>query len=298
MKILYLSYERSIELENFMLPDGKTIKHTVMYQDINEIEKKGLAEVIKECQEFAPDLIIEREFNDAKAIYTDLLKAFPTTVKVAWLIDTHVCWERHSEYAKNFDYVFLAVSKFVEPMRKHLGHNQVFWLPLCWPFRSDMITKNYNPIKYPIAFVGRFRSDVYPERALYVSGLAEHYSHAFTAVTDYNNMLNIVKRTKVCFNHSIVDDMNFRVFEVLGCGSELVTNDVEDLHKIRGLTSRLNIYQDFKSCVDKIDRIMADDPSTTKNGLDNQKWVKEKHCVIHRHLALLDMVKHGVQIEF
>lgn len=297
MRILYLSYERGIELEDFTLSNGKRIKHQIMYTDIDEIRKEGLNTVIRWVKEFDPQLILEREFNDGKAIYTDLLQHFQDVKKAIWLIDTHCSWERHKEYAKQFDFVFLAISSFVEPMKKELRHDRVYWLPLCFPNRSDSIHLNYSDIKYPISFVGRFGKS-HPERTLYLSALKQKYDDAFHCITDYDNMFAITKRSKIGFNHSLNDDLNFRVWEIMGSGTELVTDDVTDLYKISGLISRIHIYYDFDGLTDIIDRILVNDPSTTRNTLDNQKWVKSKHSLVHRHLALLEMMKGGIQVEY
>lgn len=297
MRILYLSYERGIELEDFRLPNGTRVKHQVMYTDIDEIRKEGLTTVVSWVREFKPQLIIEREFNDGKAVYTDLLTQFPQVKKAVWLIDTHCSLARHREYARNFDYVFLAISSYLDEMKVSLGHERVYWLPLCYPNRSDSIHLNYNEVKYPISFVGRFGA-THPERTVYLAALAERYGKAFLCLTDYTNATAITKRSKIGFNHSLDDDLNFRVWEIMGAGTEVVTDEVTDIGKIRELTHRIHVYHDFPELVDIIDRIMVDDPSTTKNALDNQKWVKNRHCLVHRHLAILDMISSEVQHEF
>jgi spore maturation protein CgeB len=297
MRILMLTYERGVDLEDFTLPTGKRIQHQVMYTDCNEIEKEGLGTVLAWIREFKPELIIEREFNDGKAIYTDILNEFPNVKKAAWLIDTHCSWERHSQYAKQFDYIFLAISKFVEPIKKAVEHDRVYWLPLCYPTKVSTIRPNYGPVKCPVSFVGRFGKS-HPTRTLYLSALAERYGGDFLCVTDYDRANAIIRSSKISFNYSLDDDLNFRVWEVLGAGTELVTDSVTDLHKVKGLEHRVHVFKNIDEMIELTDRILADDPSTTKNALDNQNWVKQKHCLIHRHLAMLDMIEHGSQHEY
>lgn len=297
MRILYLSYERGIDLEDYTLPNGGRVRHQVMYTDIKEIENEGLETVLEWIKEFNPELIIEREFNDGKAIFTEILKSFPEVKKAVWLIDTHCSWERHKEYAKLFNYVFLAISNFVDPVKKEVGHDKVYWLPLCYPLRTDTINPNYNEVKYQISFVGRFGKS-HPVRTLYLNALSERYGDDFFCVTDYERANTILKRSKVSFNYSLNDDLNFRVWEVLGAGTELITDNVTDLHKVKGLEHRVHVFKDIDEMVEVTDRILADDPSTTKNALDNQRWVQSKHCLIHRHLAMLDMIKFGQQYEY
>lgn len=296
MRIVYLSYERGLELAE----KG----HGIMHVDANTIEEQGLEETVKAICAFEPNLILEREFNDVKAIYTALhekLKAeCPKAIRAMWFIDTHVSHDRHLEYAKNFDVVFLAISKFVPKFKELLGEERAFWLPLCWPYRSDAIHRNYSLIDCPVSFVGRWKEleKWFPERAWYIGKLKERLGPNFYAVTDYQNMLSIVKRSKVSFNYCIAGDLNFRVFEVLGCGTELVTNDVPDLHKIHGLAEKLTIYKDIDDLLEYIYRLLGNDPTVSHNTLQTQQWVKERHCLVNRHLQLLDMVEGRGQISF
>ncbi len=294
MRILYLSYERGLEIAER--------GHEVLCTDIEEIGKRGWEQVKQEIRDFRPQLVIEREFNDGKAsyemVYDFLKEAFPQVPRCWWWIDSHLNLERRLDYARRFDYLFLAVSANVERLRERLGHKRVFWLPLCWPYRTDAILPNYEPIEHPIVFVGRWDKENFPDRTAYIEKLREHYDPDFLAVTDYENMLAIIRRAKVAFNCAIRGDLNFRVFEVLGSGTELVTDDVPDIHKIAGLEERLTIYRDWDDLVAKIDRILANDPKATHNSLQTQQWVKERHCLVHRHQALLEMVATEKQVAF
>lgn len=283
MKILYLSYERNIDLEK---------EHEVMYYDVDH--RVGQEPIKK----FKPDLVIEREFNDNKAIYSDLLdfikKELPDTKRAVWLIDTHVSEGRHKTYAKYFDYVFLAISKYVNNFRLVLRSKNVYWLPLCYPFSEDTIDTTKQVLKkYPITFVGRWDPKWFPERTLYINALKLHYRDDFTAVTDYNNMSSILSQSQISFNCSISDDLNFRIFESLGLGAQLVTNDVPDIHKIKGLEERIHIYHNFEDCVREIEKIRI-----AKEIEDYRQWVKDNHTLKTRLNSMLKMISTNTQEEF
>lgn len=292
MKIVYLSYERGIELEK---------DHQIYYTDINDIETRSYDVVFKEALAFKPDLIIEREFNDAKALYMQLLydlkQALPDVIRAKWFIDTHVAEGMHKLYAQHIDVGFFAVSRTVEIFKKLLGEKNAFWLPLCYPQHSNSIIPNYNPIKYEVSFVGRFNK-WFPERTAYIGKLRDHYGDKFYAVTDYKRMSTIIKQSKVSFNCSITDDMNFRVFEVLAMGTELVTNSVPDIYKIKGLKEKLYIYGDFEDLTTAIDGIVANDPTFTHNTIQTQKWIKSHHTLYNRHTELLQMLETKKQVSY
>jgi spore maturation protein CgeB len=290
MKILYLSYERGLELEQ----NG----HLVMYQDAFTLGDEQLSTetpALQYIKNFSPELIIEREFNDGKAVYSKFYawakKNLPDAKRAWWAIDTHVSYERHKEYAKNFDAVFYAISKYA----KELGG---YWLPLAYPGRSDSIRRNYGSIAFDISFVGRWNPQWFPKRTALINGLRERYGNRFYAVTDYNNAMTILRQSKVSVNHSINDDMNFRVWEILASGAELVTDDVPDLYKIEGLVERISIYFNIATAPVYIDGILQNSPLFTHNSLQNQVWVKMHHCLVHRHMAMLKMLETGVQLEF
>lgn len=282
MRILALTYERDWELE----ADG----HEILYIDRNEIDRRGWPSVLADISSFAPELIIEREFNDGRAIYDIIYRHFAEIPKAWWWIDSHIAYEGRKDYAKNFDYVFLAVSRNVEPLKAYLGHDRVYHLPLCWPYRSDLISLDDPPKDYPISFVGRWKEIArwFPERQDYVDKLQDHYGDRFHAVTDYEHMLSILRRSQVSFNYAIRNDLNFRFFEVLGCGAQLVTNPVSDLFQIDGLEQRLSLYRNFSDLTAQIDDLLSG--KTKHDTQDNRRWIQQHHCLVHRLRYIVDTI--------
>jgi len=274
MKILALTYERDWDLP----------EHEILYLDCNSKMASFQAAA------FGPDLVIEREFNDGKAVYDELLNcgALRGVPKAWWWIDSHIAFDPRKDYARNFDYLFLAVSRNVEPLKQYLGHDRVHWLPLCWPYQTDAITPNTETKEYDISFVGRWNREWFPQRTEYIERLKAHYGDRFHAVTDYQNMLSIVRRSKVSFNCAIQDDLNFRVFEVLGCGTEIVTDPVDDLFKVEGLKDRVSVYHDFDELMKLIDGILAGE--IKHDTAASQQWVQSSHCLCHRLRYIINTV--------
>ncbi len=296
MKILFLTYQRGIDFPG---------KNEIMYTDTNEIEEVGWDKKLKEIIAFNPELVIEREYNDGKALYMshlyDIKKALPNAIRAKWYIDTHVAKTQHLMYANFIDIHFLAISRHVSQFKSLFGTGNAFWLPLCFPNNPDTIKPNYNEIKHPISFVGRWNKRWFPERTKMISFLKREYGNNFHATTDYDNMFSIVKRSKVSVNHSIGDDLNFRVFEVLGSGTELITNTVPDLLKIKGLSDKMHLFEslDQKSVIKSlIDGILKDDPEYTHNTLKTQTWIKEHHTIKNRLQEMLHMIQERKQWEY
>jgi spore maturation protein CgeB len=296
MNILYLSKERDIDLAK---------KHKIMYLDHTF---KNLAGdfpdwLLEQIRKFKPDLVLEREFNDGVSKYPELIefitKEFPICKKAVWLIDSHCNLEWHQAYAPLFDYAFIAISRYVPIIAGHLkkigAKTKCFWLPLCYPFPVSKVIRNKGKVPFDIVFVGRW-GKWFEERTRLIEMLKEHYGDGFFAITDYSNMETYLRQAIISFNRSIYDDMNFRVFESLANGVELVTNDVQDLHLIGGLAERISIYQDDKDLIDKCDQILEGE--LEHDVILNQIWISLHHCLIHRHNELLKMMETGEQHQY
>jgi len=298
MNILYLSLERNIELEN---------KHKVMYLDYTSRKDKLRGDfpqkIYKQILEFKPDVLIEREFNDGLSKYVGILsfvkKELPLCKRSVWLIDTHVQLQWHLDYSPLFDYIFVAISKYRPIIASNLrtmgSSSQVFWLPLCYPCRRDKIKRNKSRVPFDIVFVGRW-GEWFGRRNELIKALTKKYKDRFFPITDYANMEDYIRQGVISFNCSYADDMNFRVFETMANGVELVTNDVPDLHLIEGLAERINIYKTDKELFKLCDKILAG--KRENDVIRSQIWIQNHHCTIHRHKEMLKMMREGEQVKY
>ncbi len=138
--------------------------------------------------------------------------------KACYLIDTHIQLETHLQWAKNFDYVFLAQKEYIPEFHK-AGINNVFWLPLgCDPEihgRKSLIKK------YDIGFVGSV--DGNGRRQQLLQRLTSHYSVHYERCF-LEDMARVFSQSKIVFNNAVKDDLNMRVFESLCSGSFLLTD--------------------------------------------------------------------------
>lgn len=259
--------------------------------------------IYEEILEFKPDMVIEREFNDQKSKYLDIVsfvtKNFPECKKSVWLIDSHCNLDWHLAYAPFFDYAFVAISRYQPIIAGHLQNigakTKCFWLPLCYPYQRKKVKRNKSRVPFDIVFVGRW-GKWFDERTRLLDLLREQYGDKFFNITDYSNMDSYLRQGIISFNCSVADDMNFRVFESLANGLELVTNDVPDLHRISSLNRRINIYHDDQELLDMCDDIL--DGKLENDVIRNQIWIQNKHCLINRHKEIIKMVETGVQVEY
>lgn len=295
MNILYLSLERNIELEE---------NHKIMYLDYNDKINGQFNQITYDkIMKFNPDFLIEREFNDGLSKYPEIVSYvrdyLPNCKRAIWLIDSHCNLKWHLDYAPLFDYVFVAISKYKPIIAAHLksldSKAKVFWLPLCYPRKRSDIKRNKSKVPYDIVFVGRW-GGFFKERTRLLDFLKEQYGESLLAITDYHNMEDYIRKGIISFNCSLYDDMNFRVFETMANGVELVTNEVPDINLISGLKDRINVYHSDQELLDICDDILSG--VLEHDVIRSQIWIQNHHCLIHRHKQLLKMINTNEQHQY
>lgn len=285
MKILWLGKEQKLA-DNYTPPEHEFL---IMNRENFSMEK---------LKEFNPDVVIEREFNDAVSIYeyewSYIKREMPHIKRAMWFIDTHVQFQRHLAYAAHFDFIFLAISRYVPIFQNQFPKAKVFWLPLCHPVTCLPPNSFGRDIK--ASFVGRWGQTIYPERTVIVEELKQE--KWFQAVTDYNNVYQIMSNSIISFNRSYSEDMNFRVFEALACGTELVTNEVPDILKIKGLKNRIHLYKRDGDAVKMVSDLVNGKRKFKSDAQSHRKYIMSFHLLKHRVTELLCMLQYGAQHDY
>lgn len=206
--------------------------------------------------------------------------------KACYLIDTYSNFEWHKEWAKQFDYVFLADLSYVEKFRS-LGLN-AHWLPL------GCDEKIHHPTgaskKFDISFVGSINPD--SERARLLNLLKMQFNlHVERSFLD--EMANTFGQSKIVFNNAVgKTDLNMRFFEAMSCGSLLLS----DMANGSGQDIMFSPHKDYalytsdKNIIEVVDYYLNDHlarESVTQRG---QSLVHAAHTYLHRSQALYDVV--------
>jgi hypothetical protein len=153
-------------------------------------------------------------------------------VPLVWYaIDSHIHLQWHRAYAAVFD-VILVAQRDVAPQYQYDPSRQaVHWFPLfCHPRHARKLNL---PKQHELCFVGTLNPRLNPDRVRFIRAIQERFP-IYVATGDYVEVFN---RSKVVLNQCVAGDINFRTFEVLGCGSlllmERVGNGLEDLFQDR-----------------------------------------------------------------
>lgn len=285
MKIAIFSYKKD-------LLDNHEVKYFNCLQDTTR--------VVEDIIKFKPDIIIEQEYNDGKAIYSDLYKKIDKVIKVPkvyWLIDAHCNLIEHIAYAKQFDFIMCAQSWFI-PLLQNQVRAQLYYLPLC---HTQTIKEYEQFLTKPkqasmertieLSFVGNIRS-IHVERRKRVMDLMESMGDSFLATTsDYDSMLDILSRSKLTFNCSLNEDLNFRVWEALATNTPLITDYVADINMIKDL------WQHIRMIYPRSTELRLGEPLTNPI-IDTIDFIRKSHTYTHRYNQLLWMVMTKQQVTF
>ncbi len=206
--------------------------------------------------------------------------------KVCYLIDVHLDLQKRLEWAKAFDYVFIAQKQYIEDF-KRAGIEKVFWIPLgCDPEIHGK--RNLKKI-YDIGFVGSLNNR---KRIELINVLSErfdfHYERCFL-----ERMAEVYSQSKIVFNISVNNDLNMRVFEALCSGSMLLTDEARGsgLTEIFKDRRHLVVYRDREELIELADYYLRHHQERERIAEAGMKEALKKHTYGHRVDKILSIVK-------
>lgn len=264
------------------------IPHEVLYYDHTDLTR--LDDVYKAIASFSPDLFIEEEKNDGVSQFNAIYEKFPSVKKAWWMIDAHCNLIDHIVYAKQFDYIFAAQSWFMRIVRREVA-GQVYYLPLC---HTQTLKEYRESLKHlpekdiDFSFVGNIRS-IHVDRKRHIAYFLKKNPNMIAMQAPYNDMLILLQRSYVTYNCSLNNDLNFRVWEALACGTNILTDYVTDLDTIKGLRERIMLYDklspDWHALVAPENPVKID-------------YILSNHTLTHRMNQMIEMIQKGKQYAY
>ncbi|MEX2121003.1 MAG: glycosyltransferase [Pirellulales bacterium] len=208
-----------------------------------------------------------------------------------WAIDTHIDFDWSLSKAKTFDFVFAAQRNGAERLRRE-GISTAQWLPLAL---NPRVHRRHEVLKtLDVAFVG----NQFPgPRADLLRLIQWNLSRVFVGQAYGDEMARIYSSARIVFNRSVADDVNMRVFEGVGCGSLVLTNNLaqngqDDLLR-RG--THLETYDDAEELLDKIRYYRGHEPARERIAAAGLAEGLARHTYAHRMRQLLSAVEREVR---
>jgi GT2 family glycosyltransferase len=205
--------------------------------------------------------------------------------KACFMIDTHLHLAAHLEWARQFDFVFVAHLQHVDAFRRE-GLNAHWLPPACDP---EVHARHPIPKTHEVAFVGSVAHHV--RRGALLRKLGEqiplHVERCF-----WDDMARVFSGSKIVFNSASRDDLNMRVFEALSTGSLLLT----DLARASGQDvlfadgEDCAVYRHDDALVDAARFYLENDGLREQIAECGRRRAHAAHTYAHRVDDLLDVV--------
>ncbi len=251
-----------LETPNYMVKFGKLIC-------------KGLpikaSSIIKKCEK-KPDILIEIDGNGMHHLKGLKEIDIPS---IFWSIDSHIEFKQkfHKKIINDFNQIYVAQKKCVALFEEEKSN--VYWLPVA---ADPEIHKKYSFEKiYDIGFVGNLNRERHPGRV----EVLEMLSKKFKVKAEENifgiEMAKIYNKSKMGFNKSIAGDLNMRVFEVLSCGTFLLTDRIDNGLEDIFIDKKHLVQYDMDSMEELISYYLENDKERNKIAEAGHNEVLEKH---------------------
>ncbi len=201
-----------------------------------------------------------------------------------YAIDSHLHHGWHRGYAAVFDCIFVAQRDYVPQYVRDPDRQSVKWLPLCTFPVAD--AEHHLPKQYDVSFVGNLQSPFNPGRRAFIEAVHARYPLHLAS----GEFVPIFTQSKMVLNQCVANDVNFRTFEAMACGSlllmEHVGNGLEELFQDR---VHLVLYEkgNVEQVIEVANYYATHDHERETIARAGQQEVREKHTYVHRAQSIL-----------
>ncbi|MBM3254270.1 MAG: glycosyltransferase [Candidatus Omnitrophica bacterium] len=231
------------------------------------------------------DLYIRIDHGDYKYDIPDYLHP-----AIFYAIDAHLKkpYKKIREQARHYDLVFCAHKDGADRLKKDKVADAV-WLPVaCAPAIHKKLTIQK---RFDLGFVGTEGKK--SKRKALLDFIKKKYPDSFIGRTEYTKISEIYSASKIGFNYSINNDINMRMFEIMSCGTMLLTNAIkrngfEDLFK-NGI--HLVTYKTKRELKRFIDYYLTNEEEREKIALAGYEHVINNHTYLYRLNFMLSVIK-------
>ena len=213
-----------------------------------------------------------------------------------WAIDAHLKkpFKKILKQSRHYDFVFCAQKNGAGALHKRSINS--FWLPLgCDPeiHQKLELQKRFN-----LGFVG---TPFYGEtRGNLLKLIKERYPESSLGTAEFSEMRNIYSQSKIGFNYSINNDINMRIFEIMSCGTMLITNYIKDNGLIELFEDRrhLVIYKNQDELCDLIEYYLKHEDERNRIAQAGYELVRSKYTYSDRVKKMFTMIYNNLNTRY
>ena len=204
-----------------------------------------------------------------------------------WAIDTHLDFEWGLQQGQRADFVFAAQRDGAERLRS-AGIDGALWLPLaCDPAVHRPLER---PKVHDLCFVGHLFPG--PRNEL-IERLQNEFPRMFVGQRFFSEMAETYAESRIVFNRSLQNDINMRVFEALGCGRFLLTNELAENGQAELFRDgvQLATYAGADDLLDKARFYLENESLREQIAAAGHSETIARHTYSHRMWTLLETVE-------
>jgi hypothetical protein len=226
------------------------------------------------------DIIIDLEAYFPQWIPYHLISQAKNPKKYLWSIDAHVtgteCFEDRFKQG-SFDVLLHSTIDYVVD-----SHHR--WFPNAYD--SFLIDKKPEiEKKYKIGYCGSVGP---PHRKELLELIEKEWNAKLDIWVLGDEMVRAINSYSIHFNKNILNDLNYRNFETIGCGT-LLLSDRNEQHNLLGFVDNVNclLYNDKEELLSKV-RSIINDSERIKEISDAGYKLAKNHTYIQRAKNLVD----------
>lgn len=205
-------------------------------------------------------------------------------IKVFWSIDSHCALAEHVSFCNKFrPQLFLSSAPGYLKNYESISEKQ-YWFPNAvdtrW-FNKKDVSKTREAVFAASPIADRLTVSKFLNKIL-----------DFELISDLKgeDYVNLIRSAKVSFNKSISDDINYRIFESLACGTALSTNNVPGLDQLFALDQDLAVYNNEKEMIGVTQWLLKDDIARKQIADNGHKRTFTMHTYDNRAKYLCELI--------
>ncbi len=205
-------------------------------------------------------------------------------LKVFWSIDSHCSLPAHEATCEKHDIdLVLNSTSYYVPMFEAKGRKCV-WFPNAYPLdliKPLDVEKNCN-----VGFCGN-----YCNRKDWIDAIDQEVGVKRDIFVIGDDMVRAINGYRIHFNRNIANDINYRTFETLGCGTFLLTNRTDRLDELLKDGEHLVVYDGIRDCISKVKYYLDHEDERETIALKGHKYVRGHHTYDNRAQRFVDIVE-------
>lgn len=236
------------------------------------------SEIIKD-----KDIILSIENYDT-GWFPDI-SSYKDKLKIFWSVDSHCALLSHLKTVVNnkFNIVLNSIESHQQFFQNHC---KTYYFPNAYP--HDLIYPKDNISKiYDIGFCGSLISD----RSDWLKYIENYFSLKKDIFVIGDEMVNSINSYKINFNKTLADDINYRVFETMGCKTALISNKPPGIDKLFEDNKHIIYYNNKEELIEKIKYYLSNEEKIKNIAINGYNEVINKHTYFQRAKLLLEILK-------